>query len=346
VVAFAGYDVVLRAKNSWDISATNHDGRLKAKRNLMMVASGDCGGVLIQSKAIAPFCDATDKTGEDAVIGGIVIKAENSLITQYARDISIKLNDSLFDEHTLVLDTGWNGRLKFKSKFYERFLNKEGAALDFWVTPAGPQDDGMVISGTEYWHDGTLFNAPVVITDKLLVNGCVVARDNLISLEGHVITDQANNYHGLVGKLKTGDALTTQLDDYLFRAEVDLPTIGDDELHTLQLTQNQYNCADAEFSFRSVEQYKTSDYVLFESRWQQLARIGGVDVSVWTEEAVNDTYPYPGAENLLGATYRTLDPNLYDITTGVAETRGIDYEEPEFNAPVAEILNDMYTVII
>jgi hypothetical protein len=86
--------------------------------------------------------------------------------------------------------------------------------------------------------------------------------------------------------------------------------------------------------------------VLFESRWQQLARIGGVDVSVWTEEAVNDTYPYPGAENLLGATYRTLDPNLYDITTGVAETRGIDYEEPEFNAPVAEILNDMYTVII
>jgi len=85
---------------------------------------------------------------------------------------------------------------------------------------------------------------------------------------------------------------------------------------------------------------------LFESRWQQLARLGGSAVNVWAEEGVDNTYPYPGAENLLGATYRTLNPKLYNVETGTAEPRGPAYAAPSFDVPKQEILNDSYTVII
>ncbi len=52
------------------------------------------------------------------------------------------------------------------------------------------------------------------------------------------------------------------------------------------------------------------------------------------------------AEQMDNSPDGTLDPKLYDVTTGAAEDRGPDYEEPEFSAPEKKILNDNYTVII
>lgn len=343
-ITFAGYDIVLRAKNSWDISATNKDGRLKAKRNLWMVASGDCGGILIQSKAKGVYRDFAGKTGENATLGGIVIKAEDSAITQCAKDMAFNLAKTEGD-HALIFDAGWRGRLRFKSKFFERFTQKDGAALDFWVDATGPQDAGTVTSGTEHWHDGTVFCSPVVVNSKLLVTDCIAADGDLVSMHGHVITKKARSTGGRVGALVNSAELESTI-TYFQNRSAQLATIGGQELTTLNDQEMIYDCDDVNFTFRSVPQYRTNDFVIFESRWQQLARIGGTSTNVWKEEAVDDTYPYPGKEKLLGETYRTLDPKLYNMQTGVAEDRGPDYEDPEFSTPEKHVLNENYTVII
>jgi hypothetical protein len=344
VVSFAGHDLIMRAKNSFDLTATKRDGRIKAKRNLWMAATGECGGILIESMAKGAWFDAEGKTGEEVTLGGIVIKAKDSILTQHAADMSFSLSKGSQgpQQGAFSFDAGLDGRVRFKSQFFERFLGHGGAALDFWT--AG--ECGGIIRGAEYREDGALICTPLVVTDSILSAKCIGAQQDLVSLRGHVITKQAKKTNNLVGGLQDGKALQDKLDEFKKRANATLPQIGEQELESHCDRLLHYSCTDAEFSFRSVKQYRTTDFVLFESRWQQLARVGGAGVNFWVEEGVRDTYPYPGKEKLLGTSYRTLDPKLYDVTTGVANARGAAYEDPEFNTPERHVLNDMYTVII
>ncbi len=343
VVSFAGYDLIMRAKNSFDISATNKDGRIKAHENLWLAATGECGGILLQSMAKATYKNFNGVTGEDATLGGIVIKAENSLLTLCSNDMSMMLTNTDTQEHVLVFDAGDMGRIKFRGQYHERFMMNNGAAFDFWA------DGTTVISGNEYWLDGSIFSQPVVINNKLLVDDCVIASGNLVSANGHVVTAMAANTHGQVGAFSnpaTVAGYENLFTYYQNRNAWTLPGIGDLELITLTERQEDFCICDATFTYRSTPQYRTNDYVLFESRWQQLARLSGTPVKTWTEEAVGGTYPYPGTTAILGTTYRTLDPVLYNINNGRAVDRGALYENPTFNLPQQYVLNGTYTVII
>lgn len=335
VVSFAGYDLIMRAKNSFDLSATNRDGRIKAHNNLWLAATGECGGILLQSMATSAASDFS-KTGEEATLAGIVIKATNSLVSVCAADLSLALSDVDTQPHTLVFDAGAQGRIKFRSQYFERFLMNNGAAFDFWAT------DETVSAGNEYWQDGTIFNQPVLVNGQILADGCIIATGNLASTSGHVVTALAQSSRGQVGQIVNTANYTQLFDYYQDRGATALPDIGNLELLILDERQFDYTLCDATFSFRSQTDYRTSGYVLFESRWQQLARLSGTPVSTWAEEAVDGTYPYPGIE----AMYSTLDPVLYNISTGRAVARGPAYQNPSFNLPTTSVLNGTYTVII
>ena len=77
VVVLGGDDVVVKAYNSADISATKKDIRIKAENNLQAVSMR--GGVLVQSKAPSTETE-WKKQGEDAKGGGVVIKAETDVV--------------------------------------------------------------------------------------------------------------------------------------------------------------------------------------------------------------------------------------------------------------------------
>lgn len=77
VVILGGDDVIVKAYNSADISATKKDVRIKAENNLQAVSMN--GGVLLQSKAKGTGTEWT-KQGEDAKGGGVVIKAETDVV--------------------------------------------------------------------------------------------------------------------------------------------------------------------------------------------------------------------------------------------------------------------------
>lgn len=342
----AGYDTCIRAKNCVDISATLKDVRIKAEDRLWLVATGECGGILIESMATAPFCDTTTDI-DNQILGGILIKAPDSMITHFAKNMCFKLSnaddDSDADNNVLIFDTGWAGRIRTRSRYIENFLRDDGAILDFWID----ESDDSVVMSNEKWQNVVTFCQKVRINDGVLINGCLATNGNIVSINGHIATTGSEDFSGLVGVIQDTEDLETQFDNLETRCETELPEDGVDELAKLDERVTDFCCTDPTFRFRNTEQYRTEDWVFFENRWQQLARISGMAVGTWTEQAVNTTYPYPGKQKWLDeTTYRRLDFKLWDSTTGIAVDRGALYETPSFNTPTTHIPDGNYLVII
>lgn len=109
-------------------------------------------------------------------------------------------------------------------------------------------------------------------------------------------------------------------------------------------------------SLRTREDYGTDAFVVFEDRWQQLARLGGESMSVWREKPVKtqrgDTYPYPGTEAFADGAelFYQQDTVLFDVQNGRSKPHGAGdslsdlYASPAFAAPVGKSLNT-YTVV-
>jgi len=341
----AGYDICMRAKNCVDISATNQDVRIKAKERLWMVASGECGGILIESMATDPYCDFTTEP-DFPTLGGILIKADNSLITQRSRNMCIKLteadDDSDADNNVLIFDTGWAGRIRTRARYTETFLTNDGGAMNFWVNASTDE----VESASEQWRDVVTFCQKVRIDDGVLIDGCLAVNSSILILDGHIASSNTNGFGGAVGNLGDVTSLEAEFAALDARCSTDLPTTGESELGTLDERQEDM-CCNGTFRFRNTAQYRTEDWTFFETRWQQLARQGGVSVSAWTEDPVNSTYPYPGKEKWFDeATYRQVDLSLWDPSTGIAADRGAAYESPTFSTPASVIPDGNYMVII
>jgi hypothetical protein len=89
-ITYAGDDAVIKAYNSVDISATNHDVHVKAQKNLEMLGgNGGTGRVLIESKSSggAQNVDLNGRIGEDISQGGMFFKSAGDIVS-YAESSS------------------------------------------------------------------------------------------------------------------------------------------------------------------------------------------------------------------------------------------------------------------
>jgi hypothetical protein len=115
----------------------------------------------------------------------------------------------------------------------------------------------------------------------------------------------------------------------------------------------------AEFSFRTDDDYNISDFVLYEDRWQQMARIGGAEPEKWTEKAVkvktgDPSWPFPGnkwlseqpayVEQELKIAEKQ-DDGLRDKNRGTAPDLVGEYSQPEFKSSEPKTLNGNYPII-
>ena len=78
------------------------------------------------------------------------------------------------------------------------------------------------------------------------------------------------------------------------------------------------------------------------------ARQAGASLGTWTEDPVNNTYPYPGIEQwYISTSYHQLDNTLWDPTTGIAINRDEGaYTNPEFGTSTRVAADGNYMVII
>jgi hypothetical protein len=334
-VAMAGKDTIIRAHGSVDVSASCHDVRIKAKHNLHMVTTDTCSSILMDCRATGDYCDI--QQGEDATFGGIMLKAKNSTIAEYAQRIHLTTEGVV--DGTIILSAE-NGRIRQIGEFIENFA--EQAIMDIFY------DGASVNSVNEWWTDSATICSPLRVNGALAVAACGWFGSNLFVQNGHIATSQAAANKYLVQPLQGAPATTANT------VISDIATIcshstsaGSQELAT---TQDYTICKDMEFSFRTVTQMQTSDWTLWETHWQQMARLNGQSLMTWTEDPVlfmgSPTYPYPGKERWVDSpTWYHLNLNMYDATTLRAQDRPGPYTTPVFAAPVNVNPDGAFTII-
>lgn len=114
-----------------------------------------------------------------------------------------------------------------------------------------------------------------------------------------------------------------------------------------------------EFSFRTDEQYKISDFLLYEDRWQQMARLYGNIPKKWTEKPVTNTkcgktWPFPGGKWLDESdAFATQDftiieksgEGLRDKDRGAPGTLNGPYQDPKFDDAKKKKINGEYPIV-
>lgn len=157
----AGHDVVIRARDSVDITTSAHDVRILANKNFHTVSgAGGCGGTVLENQAVCPGYAFTDRVGEEVDSSGIMMIAPNAQVVSMSRDaVTMALSGKI------VHDAGPAGTVRSIGNRHHQVVY--GSAVQAFV------DDGGVSVVNEYTSSGTLFGAGLDVDGPVVATGDV-----------------------------------------------------------------------------------------------------------------------------------------------------------------------------
>ncbi len=371
---WSGADCIVRAVDDVDISTTDKNVRIKAEQNLFMLAGNDSsekeGGVLIESRAKSPIYKF-EECGDDVIFGGIVLRAPKAEVVGLGERIYLRTGGggSSIKPGNITIDAGkGEADLVTKSNNMYNYVGRNGQILQFFRQSA----DDDTKKANSFSKDFTLLCGPIGSDRDIILGGNVLCKGSVIcgDSNSHIFTGLAAKGMMFVAPCD-GDCagiVLPALDTIKQLVEQTLPKLGDtiDDQMLEQLWYgsgrpgNAKTMDEMEFSFRTDEQYKIPDFLLFEDRWQQMARLYGKssDVKKWTEKPVKNkacgpTYPFPGKKWLESDGFAMVD---YNIVTGDAEglrdrdrgnqgTLAEEYKKPKFKEIKKKKINGEYPII-
>lgn len=352
---WAGYDATIRAKHSWDITATEFDGRLKAEKNLMMLAGNDNeGGILLESRGSGPRYEF-DEPGEKTKFNGIVFRSKKAPIVAWSQEIYLRTGGPEITPGPIVLDAGrGEGPITLYAQMQQNYLNN-GVFWHFGTQeenvdgPSAMITDGgvlmtgdMCVKGGVIADGGGIFNGAVVSTEAFAAVECPFVG----CLEGDALSavlEAINQCNQMMEQTIPKDVGQQFMDSVLKPQFYESQRPGEDDV-----------ILKGEFSLRVQEDYKSENFKLYEDRWQQLGRLTGKANEKWREKPVlfqgQETYPYPGKEAFQGSKLLQQELRLFDASAGRSQSRGGQpslsgqYNNPQFGSTQPTSL-DSYIVI-
>jgi hypothetical protein len=328
VIQWAGSDAITRAKNSVDISATDHDVRIKAEQNMQMVSGNSgSGSTVIENRGSGSTYDFS-QLGEQAGGYGIIFKSAGAQIATLSAGLYLRTGGGDVGTGPIILDAN-NGQaslIKYAADEVSYLAN--GASQFFGSAEA-------IIAANNFSATANSFGAAVRIDGGIIASADVVIRGNFIAAGGHIITEEAaveptvrplidqplSDVYQAVGEME--ESIATQLTQ---QGGTVLEALRE-TFYSDQQIGNDDTIRRIQFSFRQLADYRTQDFRIFEDRWQQMGRLAGTATSVWEEKAVVcggiETYPYPGREGYQGYSLLTQDLTLFSVPEGHAIDRGI-----------------------
>lgn len=368
VQAWAGNDVIARANKTVDISATEKNVRIKAERNVLVLAGNDSsdreGGILLESRGRTTDYEF-EECGDNIRFAGVNLRAPHSNVVGLAKNIYLRTGGGKIEDGDIVIDASQARRdILTKSRMLYNFIT--GAVLHFF---GGGAEDWTTSKANMFSSGFTLLCGPIGTDKDIILDGNVLARGSCLLSKGHIFTSVAASGFIFVAPCD-GDcqgAVNAAVDLIVQLINVILPKIGD-AVHAAQIKTPWYTEKKAgnervmtimEFSFRKDEDYNIPDFLLYEDRWQQMARIGGDIPDRWTERPVHaegcglDTYPFPGKKWLQDEPgYKEQDFKIVQFEKGGFidlernKPPGLagPYKEPEFKSPDEKIINGNYVI--
>jgi len=347
LIAWAGWDAITRAQNSIDLSATKRDVRIKAEKNMQVLAAE--GGILVESKAVGATYDYT-QTGEKVISSGIMFRAAKSEVVTTAQNIYLRTgsedNSILGGDITIDAHRG-------KRSIVTHALQQEHYVRGSFNLYYG--EEGNIAAAHVFNRTNTILSGSLYAEDYLSCGKDVLVDGQIAVAGGGIAVASGSPF---VGKLEGTPLakLKNQLGNFKQLAETTYPQEGTDSYQTLledafyvdRKVGNDTVLRQAGFSFRAEEEYLVSDFQLYEDRWHQAARSDSWS-DFWEERPVRtqnnqDTYPYPGRTAYTEDCYYEQPLLLFDDATGWSKPRGELYERPRQEAPVKKPLKQ-YPVI-
>lgn len=360
---WSGGDGIIRANGAVELSTTEKSIRIKSEKDVMVLAGNkdNHGGVLIESRGKLQTYDF-EKAGDDVEFGGVVLRAPESNVVALAHQIYLRSGggDNSMKPGNITIDAGKGTKdIVTKSNRIFNYVGENGAICNFFsIAEAGdPQvahyfaKDYVLLSGDMAVQKNIIGGGGVLTRDFLLCNGPILGDSVAFPCTGKCekdINEAINKIVEYIYKILPATAKKYH-DDYLSKLWYEAKRAGNDLVMDIM-----------EFSFRTDEQYKKiiPDFMLYEDRWQQMARITGKISKTWTEKEVKSavagaTYPFPGGEWLNAPVYRTQDFNLLEkVGEGFRDKkRGKDgnldskYREPTCEASKPKKINGVYPII-
>ena len=362
VINWGGFDVILRAKNSIDLSATDRDIRIKAEKNLQILAGndGNDGGILLESRASEPAFQFDGVCGEDVISSGIMLRAEKTGVTAWSKEVYVRTLEEGGTAGSIILDAGkGTGDVITSSKQCIHFVQ------DKIVQAFGEEENIRRVNS--FSEIASTLSSAVAVDGGIVALGQIVCDGSFLSANGHIATTQAESIP-FVGAL-TGDPLARARSEITrIRAllQQELPDLLSDAYQGLfpdgvygpNRPGNEDVITAAQFSFRSVAQYKTEDFKIYEDRWQQMRRLGDNQTDpTWTENPVECTaepltYPYPGKEKFEEDTLLEQELELFLLDRGRSRDRGTSpelddkYANPKYAKAKPKKLDGTYQIVM
>lgn len=342
MVVMSGRDSVIKAKGNVELSATDEDVRIKAERNMQLLAANSgFGGMLIESRSEQQSFDYT-KTGSEIETGGLVLKS-NSVLSCMGSDVYIRSGVD-GSNGSVIVDAAKGAGTVITTADTTLNYNKT-AIVDYFGSPSD------IKSFNQFSDKQTSLSGGIKAYDGVgaTINGSVTAKSNLVALKGSIA---AGNTTGYVAELATEDSKRNEAafeealqgnKDQVKQASKRYKSTFTDSLYSDNNIGNDQVLQTMTFSFRSSSQSRADGFKMFESRWAQRARALGDVTDVWQEKPVKanevSTYPYPGAEAWLGDNYTKVDSTLYTVQTDGKlgpKPSGVSYESNQEN-PISNV---------
>lgn len=363
---WAGYDVILRAKNSMDLTTTCHDVRVGAGRNVQVVAGMDRregktpqGAVMIESRGEGATYDY-EKGGEQVQSNGIQLKSRKAEIVNWAQNIYLRTGGGNVEQGEICIDASKGKRnITTYSENLYNYLDTDGGVYHFFGRK------GDIKKANEFTRTFTLLCSWTGINGMSIINGDILNKGWVLTAHGHIATEYAPAFMFLVAPLlgKALQAVLEACEMVKTTAEKTLPDFGK-ELFQEMMDVLWYNegrpgsdktIRQAEATLRALDEYKTTgDWLIMEDRWQQLGRLAGTAQVKWKELAlhseVGQRMPFPGRENFTSPRLYQQDLRIFDASKGQDKDRGKQpslagiYRDPLYLPPVPVSLQD-YLVI-
>lgn len=367
-------EAIIRTKGSTDISSSEKDVRIKAEVNMQLLAgNAGYGGMLLESKGAGVYQAYENKTGEQVIGSGITLLTRGGGLNLLSKYTYVRTGvDEGNAESTgdFVIDCA-NGRSSVVC--YSRgvaMFNSIGVGM--WHLPVGQTELDIKYSN----YLGPRFSkiqGPLVIEKDVCIvnNGYLGVANSIYSARGIFAVGQMACRDGVVGSTNTDqfasavDKFIADFADYSQKVtEIGSPILGayfpdfywqSNLPGNTQLLEN-----DMGFSYRDessktnlVYGYMPGKFLLLESRWQQLGRMGlTAEGPAWTEKSVSyqgeKLYPWPGRKNwvetqaLLG--YNAED-NFILFDQDKAKSRKAnqaDYEVPTYKNWKTQVCDGNY----
>jgi len=364
---WAGRDIIHRAHGAIDISTTEKSVRIKAEKDVMILAGNDQtknGGVLIESRASTESMDfASPKTGDEVSFGGIVLRAPDSNVVAQSQNVYLRSGggESRIKPGTITLDAG-KGETDIitVSNNIRHYVGKDGQISHFFSRADidEPQIGNLftgkenVLAGTTYVEGDIYATGGLMAPEFLYSYGTVTGRDMFVAPckdECHQALQEAAN--------KITDYVRNKLPDY---ARKEYESKLENRWYGEKQAGNDTVLDIAGFSFRSDKDYRVdSDFELFEDRWQQYARIAGQNTGTWKEKSVLDgngveSWPFPGKKKFDEPIFRQQEFTIVEATgagfrdkdrnSGSGDLADV-YKTPKFKNSETKTINDGYMII-